>query len=260
MSAVELALIDLVIANRVLARIGAVDAYGHVSVRHPTDPERFLLSRSRSPEYVDQSDIMEFDLGGNVVGRDNRPPYMERFIHAGIYAARPDANAVVHGHAHVLIPFTITNLVMRPVFMTADEIGPHVPVWDIRAKFGDTDMLITNMDHGADLAKAFGTEDRVVLLRGHGFVAAARSASQLIRVCRALLDNAAVQLEAMRFGPLNELTAGEIGARRAVLADDDSPGLMRGFEYDAMQAGLAHLLERRAALKAQARIADRTKV
>jgi HCOMODA/2-hydroxy-3-carboxy-muconic semialdehyde decarboxylase len=254
MSAIELALIDLVIANRVLARIGAVDAYGHVSVRHPTNPDHFFLPRSRSPEFVDQDDIMEFDLDGKVVGRDNRPPYLERFIHAGVYAARPDVHAVVHGHARVLIPFTITDLVMRPVFMTADEIGAHVPVWDIRGKFGDsTDMLITNMAHGTDLANAFSTDDRVVLLRGHGFVAAARSASQLIRVCRALLDNAATQLEAMRFGSLNELTAGEIAARRAALADDDSPGLMRGFEYDAMQAGLSHLLERRAALKAQVR-------
>jgi HCOMODA/2-hydroxy-3-carboxy-muconic semialdehyde decarboxylase len=254
MSATELALIDLVIANRVLARMGAVDAYGHVSLRHPTDGTRFLLSRSRSPEFVEQSDIMEFDLDGRVVGSDNRPPYLERFIHAGIYAARADANAVVHGHARVLIPFTVTDLVMRPVFMTADEIGSHVPVWDIRARFGDsTDMLITNMDHAADLADTLGADDRVVLLRGHGFIAAARSASQLIRICRALLDNAAVQLEAMRFGALNELTAGEIAARRAALADDESPGLMRAFEYEAIQAGLSHLLERRAALKAQAR-------
>ena len=223
-------------------------------------PERFLLSRSRSPEFVDESDIMEFGLDGKVVGRDNRPPYLERFIHAGLYAARPDVNAVVHGHARVLIPFTIADIVMRPVFMTADEIGPHVPVGDIRDKFGEsTDMLITNMDHGTDLARAFGADDRVVLLRGHGFVAAARSASQLIRVGRALLDNAASQLEAMRFGSLNELTAGEIAARRASLADDDSPGLMRGFEYDAIQAGLSHLLDRRAALKGQARGAEGTR-
>ena len=89
MSAVELALIDLVIANRVLARIGAVDAYGHVSVRHPTNKDHFLLSRSRSPELVEQGDIMEFDLKGNVIGKDNRPPYLERFIHAAVYAAVP---------------------------------------------------------------------------------------------------------------------------------------------------------------------------
>ncbi|MFL6795874.1 MAG: class II aldolase/adducin family protein [Xanthobacteraceae bacterium] len=248
--ALELAVIDLIIANRVLARLGAVDAYGHVSVRHPTDNGRFLLSCSRSPEHVEAADIMEFDLRGEVVGKDSRSPYLERFIHAGIYASRADAHAVVHGHARVLIPFTVTNLVMRPVFMTADEIGAHVPVWDIRHRFGDsTDMLIVNMEQGADLANALGADGRVVLLRGHGFVAAARSASQLIRVCKALMDNAGAQLEAMRFGTINELTPGEINARRASLSDDDSPGLMRGFEYDARMAGLSQLLERRAALK-----------
>jgi ribulose-5-phosphate 4-epimerase/fuculose-1-phosphate aldolase len=250
-SAKELALIDLVIANRVLAQIGAVDAYGHVSVRHPTEEGRFLLSCSRSPELVEESDIMEFDLEGRVVGADNRPAYLERFIHAGVYAARPDVRAVVHGHARDLIPFTIADLVMRPVFLTSDEFGANVSVWDIRTRFGNnTDMLIVNMEQGADLAAALGAEDRVVLLRGHGFIAAGRSASHLIRVCRALLDNAAVQLEAGRYGKLNELTPGEIAARRITMGDDDSPGVMRGFEYDATRAGLSALLERRRSIKA----------
>lgn len=250
MSSLELALIDLVIANRVLAHIGAVDAYGHVSLRHPVKQGHFLLSCSRAPELVELSDIMELDRGGNVVGADNRPPYMERAIHTAIYAARPDVSCVAHGHARVLIPFTVTSLAMRPVFLTSDEIGAHVPVWDIRRRFGDsTDMLVKEMDHGADLAASLGQEGRVVLLRGHGFVAAARSASHMIRLCRALLDNAAVQLEAMRYGEVNELTAGEISARRATMADDDAPGVLRSFEHDAIKAGLGHLLERRRALK-----------
>jgi hypothetical protein len=89
-TALDIATIDLVIANKVLARVGAVDAYGHVSVRHPTDPARFLLSRSRSPELVERDDIMVFNLDGTVHGTDNRPPYLERFIHAAVYEARPD--------------------------------------------------------------------------------------------------------------------------------------------------------------------------
>jgi ribulose-5-phosphate 4-epimerase/fuculose-1-phosphate aldolase len=250
MSSLEIALIDLVIANRVLAHIGAVDAYGHVSIRHPIAKDHFLLSCSRSPEFVEQDDIMEFDRNGNVVGNDNRPPYLERAIHAGVYAARQDVNCVAHGHARVLIPFTIAKLTLRPVFLTSDEIGARVPVWDIRTRFGNsTDLLIKTMDQGADLAMALAQDGRVVLLRGHGFVAAAKSANQMIRVCRALLDNAAIQLEAARYGELSELTDGEIQARRATMADDDSPGVMRGFEYDATKVGLGHLLERRRQLK-----------
>ena len=94
-----------------------------MSVRHPTDPARFLLSRSRSPELVERDDIMVFNLDGTVHGTDNRPPYLERFIHAAVYEARPDAHAVVHGHPRALLPFTVANLVMRPLFLTADEFG-----------------------------------------------------------------------------------------------------------------------------------------
>jgi ribulose-5-phosphate 4-epimerase/fuculose-1-phosphate aldolase len=251
MSSLEVAFIDLVIANRVLARIGAVDAYGHVSLRHPTDPNRFLLSCSRSPRLVDRGDIMQFDLEGRTVGTDNRPLYSERFIHAAIYAASEDVHAVAHGHPRVLLPFTVTDVRMRPLFMTADEFGANVPLWDIRTTFGScTNMLIRNIDQGRDLASAFGRDNRVVLLRGHGFVAAGRSTSQLIRMCKALLDNAALQLEASRLGPLKEMTAEEIDARRRTVGnDDDHPSMMRGFEYEAVEAGLQDLLKERAALK-----------
>ena len=253
MSALDIALIDLVIANRVLARIGAVDAYGHVSVRHPTEPDRFLLSCSRSPALVGRGDIMTFDLEGHVVGKDNRPPYLERFIHAALYAARKDVHAVVHGHPRVLLPFTVADVRMRPLFMTADEFGANVPAWDQRTTFGPaTDLLIRDMDQGRDLAAAFGQDDRVVLMRGHGFTAGGRSASQLIRMCKALLDNAALQLEASRLGPLTEMTAKEIEARRrAVGPDDEHPSMMRGFEYDAIEAGLQDMLRERAGLKAR---------
>lgn len=253
MSSLDVALIDLVIANRVLARLGAVDAYGHVSVRHPTEPDHFLLSCSRSPRLVDRGDIMRFDLEGRVVGKDNRPPYSERFIHAAIYAAREDVHAVAHGHPRVLLPFTVADVRMRPLFMTADEFGANVPTWDIRTAFGSgTNLLITDIDQGRDLAIAFGKNDRVVLLRGHGFVAAGRSASQLIRMCKALLDNAAVQLEASRLGPLKEMTEEEIDARRRTIGtDDEHPSMMRGFEYEAIEAGLQDLLRERAGLKAR---------
>ena len=251
----EVALIDLVIANRVLANLGAVDAYGHVSLRHPTERDRFLLSCSRSPRLVDRADIMQFDLDGHVIGTDNRPPYLERFIHAAIYAARDDVHAVAHGHPRDLLPFTVADVRMRPLFMTADEFGADVPLWDIRAAFGSgTNLLITDMDQGRDLARAFGQNDRVVLLRGHGFVAAGRSASQLIRMCRALLDNAAVQLEASRLGALKEMTAAEIDARRRTIGtDDEHPSMMRGFEYEAIEAGLQDLLRERADLKARSK-------
>src|ERR1700747_3014494 len=47
---------DLVIANRILAREEVVDAYGHISVRHPDNPNRFLIARSLAPELVGPED------------------------------------------------------------------------------------------------------------------------------------------------------------------------------------------------------------
>src|ERR1700722_6806253 len=55
---------DLVSANRILANEGILDAFGHVSVRHPEDPNLFLLSRARSPEVIEDSDLLEHGLDG----------------------------------------------------------------------------------------------------------------------------------------------------------------------------------------------------
>src|SRR5262245_32846882 len=154
MSVLDIAMIDLVIANRVLARMGAVDAYGHVSVRHPVEPDRYLLARSRAPELVTRDDLMQFNLDGSIVGADNRPPYLERFIHGAVYEARPDVHAVVHGHPRALLPFTVTDLEMRPLFLTADEFGAHVPRWDLRDRFGHSNPLVVELGPGRALAPA----------------------------------------------------------------------------------------------------------
>ena len=161
---------DLVIANRILANENIVDAYGHVSARHPDRPDHYLLSRSRSPELVEPGDIMEFTLDGRVVGDDKRSPYLERFIHGGIYERRPDLNAVVHSHAEGVLPFAITQTPLIPVLHSASEIGLNIPVWDIADKFGATSLLVTDASQGRDLADRFG-ENSVCLMRGHGFAA-----------------------------------------------------------------------------------------
>src|SRR5271156_5432818 len=98
---------DLVIANRILAREKVVDAYGHVSVRHPDNPNRFLIARSLAPELVGPEDIVELDLDAQPVRDEARGLYLERFIHAAIFAARSDVMAVVHAHAEDTLPFGI---------------------------------------------------------------------------------------------------------------------------------------------------------
>lgn len=249
MSEVEIAKIDLVITNRALARLEAVDAYGHASMRHPTDPGKFLLSRSLSPELVEREDIMTFDLeGGKADKGDNRNPYLERFIHAAVYAARPDVHAVVHGHPRAVLPFTVTEQPMKLVYFSANECGAKIPTWDIRDDFGDTNILIANMAQGRAMAKALG-DNRTLLLRGHGFVGAAKSAVNLIRLCKALLINAQMLMDAMRIGgPIKEISPGEIELRDKEVGQERSYATFRGFEYEARMAGLGDLLRERAEL------------
>jgi HCOMODA/2-hydroxy-3-carboxy-muconic semialdehyde decarboxylase len=160
---------DLVAASRILADQGVVDAYGHVSIRHPHHPNRYLLSRSLAPARVTAVDIMEFDLDSNPIDRQGRNLFIERFIHGEVYKARPDVRAVVHSHSPAVIPFSITPVPLRPVLHTAAFLWPGVPVWEIRDTTLVTDLLVRNAQFGKALAVTLGDKP-VALMRGHGNV------------------------------------------------------------------------------------------
>src|SRR4029079_16426103 len=199
---------ELVVANRILAREDVVDAYGHVSVRNPEAPERFFLAHSKSPALIEAADIVEHTLDGQALRKDPRPLYLEGFIHAAIYEARPEVMAVVHAHAEDVLPFTITKARLRPVIHSGAFIGAEVPVWDIAEQFGErTNLLVTDMAQGRDLAKRL-VGNNVALMRGHGFAAAARSLIDVVRMSVYLPRNARVQHKAMQLGELNALSAG----------------------------------------------------
>ncbi len=205
----EATLDDLVTANHVLANEQVVDSYGHISVRSPSDPQRFFLSRSISPELVTRDDILEFDLGGDCVDGSSRKPYLERFIHGAIFASRPDVQSIVHNHAASLIPFGVTAVPLRPLLHTAGFIGGRIPTWDIADRFGDTDMLVRSADMGADLAKTLGPST-VVLMRGHGATVTGRNIKEAAIAAIYLQISAAVQLQCMALGPVKYLSPGEV--------------------------------------------------
>jgi ribulose-5-phosphate 4-epimerase/fuculose-1-phosphate aldolase len=238
---------DLVVANRILSRENVVDAYGHVSVRRPDDPHRFLLAISIAPGMVDDSHVIEFNLDGAPVRDDCRPLYLERFIHAGIYEARPDVQAVVHAHAEDVLPFSISAMPLRPVIHSGSFMGAHVPVWDIADRFGpDTNLLVTNMEQARDLARRLGPHN-VVLMRGHGFSAAARSLIEAVRMAVYVPRNARVLMNALRLGgEIRPLHGGEIAARNAGYKPH-SLETQRAWRYWAHRAGCGHMVEERPA-------------
>ena len=140
---------QVALANRMLANEGVLDAFGHVSMRHPTDPGRYLLSRSRSPTLIEPSDILEFTLNSDPVATPTVQLYAERVIHGCIYQARPDVMAVCHHHAPTVMPFCIAGVPIVPVFHLGAAGGATVPFWNQRDEFGDTNMLVVKPEEGA---------------------------------------------------------------------------------------------------------------
>lgn len=161
---------DLVAANRILVDQGVLDGYGHVSVRHDRDPNRYLMSRSLAPELVTAADVLEYDLDSNAVDPQGRSLYLERYMHGEIYKARPDVKAVVHNHSPSVIPFGVSGVRLRPLYHMSAFLHAGVPVFEIRSAAGrETDMLVRTPALGRALAKALGAH-AVVLMRGHGAV------------------------------------------------------------------------------------------
>ena len=232
MSGLATTIEELVLANRALDYEGVLDAYGHVSARHPDDPDQFLLSWSKSPGLVDADDVIAFDLRGEPVASDARPLYVERFIHAGIFRARPDVGAVVHSHAEDTLPFGLVDVPLRPVIHSASNMGGPAPVWDISTRFGDTDLLVSNVAQADDLAATLGAGS-VALMRGHGFVVAAPTLIEAVRLATYTPKNARVLTTALRFGgDIRYLSAGEIDARLF------KPGSASGGAYDPKGSAL----------------------
>jgi HCOMODA/2-hydroxy-3-carboxy-muconic semialdehyde decarboxylase len=198
----EATITELALSYRILVNERVLDAYGHVSIRHPKNPSRFLMARAGevAPAYVSADDIMEFDLDSNAIELRGRALHSERFIHGEIYKVRPDVNAVVHSHSRGVIPFGVTKTPLRAIFHNAAFLGEGVPVYEIRDESGDNnDMLVNSNAKGRALAKALGPHP-VVLMRGHGDAVVGPSLQ--VAIFRAVYTevNANLQMQATMLG------------------------------------------------------------
>lgn len=184
---------DLIVANRILAKQGVVDAMGHVSVRHNRDPNRYLLSLARAPELVTEADIMEYDLDSNPVRDPGRRQYSERYIHGEIYKLRPDVIAVIHAHTESVVPFTVSSVPLRAIAHSGGFLAEGLPNFEIREVGGMTDMLVSNAKFGHALAEKLG-DKAAILMRGHGFAATGKSLPYVVG--RAIYIGVAAKLQA----------------------------------------------------------------
>lgn len=197
---VEAAVIeDLVAGSRILADQGVLDGFGHVSIRHPGNPSRLLMSRSLAPALTRPEDIIEYDLDCAPIDARGRASFLERFIHCEIYKARPDVKSVVHTHSPGVVPFAASSVPLRPMYHVAGFLAAGVPVFEIRKSAGMTNMLIADAALGQVLAGTLG-DKAVVLMRGHGNVVVGPSVQ--VAVYRAIYTeiNARLQAQAIALG------------------------------------------------------------
>jgi ribulose-5-phosphate 4-epimerase/fuculose-1-phosphate aldolase len=232
---------DLVAANRILAAQGIFDAFGHVSVRHNRDPNRFLISRSLAPELVTADDLIEYDLDAVPVDLAGRSQYSERFIHAAIYKARPDVNAIVHNHSRSVIPFGVSTVPIKPVFHNAAFIGKGLPIFDIAKAIGVTDMLVSDAERGRALARQLG-DNVAVLMRGHGVAVVGPNLRYAVGRSIYLEVNASIQLEAIGLGGEVTYLAPEEAER--IMAAGENQGYARPWELWKQHAVGAMTLDR----------------
>ena len=190
---------NLAAASRILVDQHVFDAAGHVSARHPEDPNRFLMSRSLAPESVTADDIIELTVDGESLDPRGRAPFIERFLHSSVYKRRPDVMAIAHGHSPAVVPFGLTGTPLRAMYHNAAFLAAGVPVFDIRDRFGATDIVISSPARGAAMAETLG-DKAVLLLRAHGFLAVGPTLPAA--VFRAIFTeiNARVQLQASTLG------------------------------------------------------------
>jgi ribulose-5-phosphate 4-epimerase/fuculose-1-phosphate aldolase len=204
---------DLVVANKVLSDLGVLDGFGHVSVRHDKDPNRYLMSRSMAPALVKADDILEYDLDSVAVDAKGQALFLERFIHGEIYKVRPEVKAIVHSHSPSIIPFGVSETTrLRPVYHMSSFLGVETPVFEIRDVVGEgSDLLVRNPAIGAALAKVLGGK-AVVLMRGHGSVTVGTSIPQVVFRAYYAEMNARLQSDAIQLGAVTYLTPEEAAA------------------------------------------------
>jgi len=187
---------DLVTANHILFDQGVVDGYGHVSVRHPGNPNHFLISRWLAPDMVTDGDILEVDFDCKIVGTEKARLYSEVFMHGEIYRARPDVKSIVHTHAPAVILMGISGEPLMPMYQMTGYMGSGVSVFDIRKAVGMTNMLISDPVRAKALVQTLADKP-AVLLRGHGGVVTGTSLAQAVGRSVYMRVNAELQVQAL---------------------------------------------------------------
>jgi ribulose-5-phosphate 4-epimerase/fuculose-1-phosphate aldolase len=196
---------DLALSYRILTDKGIMDGLGHSSVRHPSDPNRYLISQNRATGLVTPDGILELDLDSRPVVAGARS-YSEVDIHAEIYKLRPDVNAVIHHHAPGIVSWGLGKIPMQPMNQSSRWMLDGVPFFDYRATSqieGDSGWERTNLidtpERGRMVAQALGISPAILLV-DHGAVVTGQSIYEAVGRSIYMEINAEVQTNAILRG------------------------------------------------------------
>jgi L-fuculose-phosphate aldolase len=153
---------DVALANRIIERFGLSNAFGHASARIP-GTQTFLIATRRSPGLADESRLLTLDFDGKLLDGEGQPN-SEFWIHARIYAVRPDVGAVVHAHPPACVCLTQVGQPHRVVHNQGGIFMAGVPEYE---RIG----LIRSRELGDLLARRLG-DGIAVMMRGHGITTA----------------------------------------------------------------------------------------
>ncbi|KAI1298048.1 class II aldolase and Adducin N-terminal domain-containing protein [Xylaria venustula] len=196
-------------ALHILHNHAVLDAYGHLSVRNPNNSSTFFMSRNLAPALVSSpSDIVEYNVADASAVESSAPSgFIERFIHSEIYKRFSNVSAVVHSHSPDVIPYSFSDVPLRPSIHMAGFLGDEVPVFDISRYYNSNDtqdLLVRNVRLGAALAAEFsasatdGSPDySVVLMRNHGLTVCTTSIEAVVVQAIYTQTNAQVQSAAL---------------------------------------------------------------
>jgi len=222
---------DVALANRIIERFGLSNAFGHASARIP-GTSRFYISTRRSPGLADENKLLVIDTDGKIHSGEGTPN-SEFWIHARIYAARPDVNGIVHAHPLACIALTQIGEPHRVVHNQGGAFAGGVPEYE---RIG----LIRSPELGDLVAQRLG-KGIAVMMRGHGITTALADVRAATVAACFLEESAGLQLRMLAAAGGDAKRLRVFTRQEAMLVRDQTgpagPIAARAWEYYAAAAG-----------------------
>ena len=197
---------QLVDCIRMLERADIIDYNGHASAR-AGETGMFINIGSCQRSRLTTEDICTIDFDGKVLEGRGKPP-LEFHLHAGIYKARPQVQAIVHAHPKWSTFLSMTGHRYAPVYAQGTLVHP-LPLLD-------SPRSINNPEMAARLAATLGDRP-AAMMKSHGAVTVGKSIVEAFVLANYLEENAYRQYMALQIGTPYSFTDEEVEAAQAKL-------------------------------------------